>query len=270
MSGPSGPARTSPGGLRLAIAMFTVAPVPRSWHGEVAAGQARATLVWLPFVGAGLGALAGLPAAAVLARAPGAGFVAAVVGVAVLVALTRGLHLDGLADTADGLGSRAPAERALAIMRRSDVGPFGVFALLAVVLVDVAALSAMVAGRTWYVLAVLALAAATGRLAVVHAAMPGIAAARGSGFGSLVAGGVSRPTAGALTAAVLGGGVLVARWAGASPIGWPLAQVVALALTAGFRVHATRRLGGVTGDVFGALVEICTALTLLGLLLTIR
>jgi adenosylcobinamide-GDP ribazoletransferase len=265
-------------GLRLAIAMFTAIPVPRSWHGELAAGQgrelaagqARATLVWLPFVGAGLGALAGLPAAAVLARAPGATFLAAVVGLAALAALTRGLHLDGLADTADGLGSRAPAQRALEIMRRSDIGPFGVVALLVVLLVDVAALSAVLGGRCWHAVAILAVVTATGRLAVVHASLPGVASARGSGFGSLVAGGVSRRAAAGLTVVVLAGAALLARWVGASPIGWPLAQVAALALTAGFRAHATRRLGGVTGDVFGALVEICTALTLLGVVLTIR
>jgi adenosylcobinamide-GDP ribazoletransferase len=48
-------------------------------------------------------------------------------------------------------------------------------------------------------------------------------------------------------------------------LGWPVAQASALALAAGFREHATRRLGGVTGDVFGALVEIGTAATLAGL-----
>ncbi|NEC49139.1 adenosylcobinamide-GDP ribazoletransferase, partial [Actinospica acidiphila] len=63
-------------------------------------------------------------------------------------ALTRGLHLDGLADTADGLGSGRPAEDALRIMKQSDVGPFGVLTLVLVLLVQVAAL-AQAYGGSW-------------------------------------------------------------------------------------------------------------------------
>ena len=59
---------------------------------------------------------------------------------AVPAALTRGLHLDGLADTADGLGSAKPAEDALRIMKQSDIGPFGVITLLFVLLAQVAVL----------------------------------------------------------------------------------------------------------------------------------
>ncbi|NEE30554.1 adenosylcobinamide-GDP ribazoletransferase, partial [Streptomyces sp. SID7982] len=65
---------------------------------------------------------------------------AAVASVAVPAALTRGLHLDGLADTADGLGSGKPAEDALRIMKQSDIGPFGVITLLLVLLAQVAVL----------------------------------------------------------------------------------------------------------------------------------
>ncbi|GAA3105764.1 hypothetical protein GCM10020254_59560 [Streptomyces goshikiensis] len=61
--------------------------------------------------------------------------------VAVPAALTRGLHLDGLADTADGLGSAKPAEDALRIMKQSDIGPFGVVTLLLVLLIQAAALA---------------------------------------------------------------------------------------------------------------------------------
>ncbi len=61
----------------------------------------------------------------------------------VIAVLTGGLHLDGLADTADGLGSRRPAADALAIMRRSDIGPMGVGALVLVLLVQVTAVAAL-------------------------------------------------------------------------------------------------------------------------------
>ncbi|MYR56245.1 adenosylcobinamide-GDP ribazoletransferase, partial [Streptomyces sp. SID625] len=66
---------------------------------------------------------------------------AAVVTAAVPAVLTRGLHLDGLADTADGLGSGKPAADALRIMKQSDIGPFGVITLLFVLLAQVAALT---------------------------------------------------------------------------------------------------------------------------------
>ena len=59
-----------------------------------------------------------------------------------------GLHLDGLADTADGLGSGKPAEDALRIMKQSDIGPFGVITLLFVLLAQVAALCELY-GRRW-------------------------------------------------------------------------------------------------------------------------
>ncbi len=257
-------------GLRSAVAMFTALPVPRSWHGDPAAPRAAAALPWLPLVGAVLGALAGLPAAALLTRAHHAALLAGVLGVAALAVLTRGLHLDGLADTADGLGSRAPARRALEIMRRSDIGPFGVVTLVVVLLVDVTALAELAQGGTWHASAVLAVAAATGRLAVVHAAGARVPAARGDGFGALVAGQVTRAAMVGLTLLVLAGGAGLARAAGASPIGWPIAQAVALLAAAGWRRHTTRRLGGTTGDVFGALVELGTAATLLGLVLALR
>ncbi|MYV40156.1 adenosylcobinamide-GDP ribazoletransferase, partial [Streptomyces sp. SID1328] len=73
---------------------------------------------------------------------------AAVASAAVPAALTRGLHLDGLADTADGLGSGKPAEQALAIMKRSDIGPFGVLTLVLTLLAQVAALAGLY-GDSW-------------------------------------------------------------------------------------------------------------------------
>ena len=132
--------------MRSALTMFTAIPVPGSWHGVPVSPR---VIAWLPPLGGVLGAVAGLPAALVLWRAPGAGLLGAVLAVVVLALLTRGLHLDGLADTADGLGSRAPAERALEIMRRSDIGPFGVVTLVLVLAVDLAAVTALAADGRW-------------------------------------------------------------------------------------------------------------------------
>jgi adenosylcobinamide-GDP ribazoletransferase len=246
---------------RTAIAMFTVLPVPRSWH--AAGGQARAVL-WLPALGALLGALAALPAA--LAVHDDVPLVGAVLAVACLAALTRGLHLDGLADTADGLGSRSEPARALEIMKQSDIGPFGVMTIVMIVLVDVASLADLGSG-TWRPVAALAVAAATGRLAVVHACLPGIPSARPGGFGALVAGTARPAVASALTVVVLAAAVGLAYATDADPLRWAIASAAALLFGAAARLHIARRLGGVTGDVFGALVELTTAACLVGLVL---
>lgn len=248
--------------MRTALGLFTVVPVRGA--GALTRERAVAALRWFPLVGAGLGAVAALPLTAVRTWAPHASLLGAVLAVGLLALLSRGLHLDGLADTADGLASHAPAERALEIMRRSDIGPFGVLAIVIAVLVDVAALAGL-DGSSWRPVAALALAAATGRLAVLHAAHRRVPSARADGFGTWVAGSVSTPVAAFETVAVLGAAAGLAAAVKASIVGWLLAAAGALVVTAAVRWHVTRRLGGVTGDVFGALVEIGTALTLTGL-----
>jgi adenosylcobinamide-GDP ribazoletransferase len=132
------------------------------------------------------------------------------------------------------------------------------------VLVDTAALAAFT-GSAWRPVAALGLAAATGRLAVLHAAHRRVPSARAKGFGAYVAGSVSTAVAVLETGFVLGAGTGLAVAVHASVAGWLAAPAGALVVAAGVRRHATRRLGGVTGDVFGALVEIGTALTLTGL-----
>jgi adenosylcobinamide-GDP ribazoletransferase len=240
-------------GLRLSITLLTAVPLPGRPLGAPERHTAQAALYWAPLVGLALGAAA----AGVLlgCRAGHVGsLLGAVLAIAVLAALTRGLHLDGLADLADGLGSRTPAERALEIMRRSDIGPFGVVTLVLVLLVQVSALARVEeAGRG--PLAVIA-AAVTARLAVMLACRRGVPAARPGGLGALVAGTV-RPAAGAAIAlAVVGGAVA---------LGWIYAVAVAagLAVSLGLTAVAVRRLGGITGDVLGAVAETTMAACLL-------
>ena len=249
--------------LRAAISTFTVVPVGRV---DVRGDDGGLLLCWLVVIGGALGAVSGLVFVGVLAINDRAGFLAAVLAVGVLALLTRGLHLDGLADTADGLGSRAPADGALEIMRRSDIGPFGVISIVAVVLVDVAALVTF-SDHRWHGLAALVVAAATGRLAVTHAALRGVPAARPGGFGALVAGRHTPVQAAVTTVVVLLLGLGMSEVAHLNPLGVLGTQAGALVVAYGFRRHVTRRIGGVTGDVFGALVELATALTLIGLAL---
>src|SRR4051794_29192416 len=112
--------------LRLAVGTLTVLPSGAVTVDRPTAGRAMllAPLAVLP-----LGLLAaGLAGAGTLLGWPGP--VLGLVCVAGLALATRGLHLDGLADTVDGLGSGWDRERALAVMRRGDGGPMGAVALI--------------------------------------------------------------------------------------------------------------------------------------------
>jgi len=252
--------------LERSASLFTILPV-RTPAAELGPGDGVAALLWLPAVGAALGAAAGLPGTAIRQWSPHANGLGAVLAVAALAVATRCLHLDGLADTADGLGSRAPAERALQIMKKSDIGPFGVVTLVLVLLADIVAVSA-VPGGAWTPAAALAVAAMTGRVAAVQGAMRGVKAARTSGFGTLVADGVAPWAVAAWTIGALAAGALIAMAAGLQ-IGWVIGgQCVAMGAAWLLRTHAGRRLGGMTGDVFGALIETATVVALIGVALS--
>jgi adenosylcobinamide-GDP ribazoletransferase len=216
-----------------------------------------------PAVGVLLGVLLGAVLGVLGAVAPP--LVAGGVTVAVAALLTRGLHLDGLADTVDALGSYRSGPAALQIMRQPDVGPFGVTALVLVLLLQAASLAAL-AGRPWpALLAAVAAGAATGRLAVSWACRRGVPAARPDGLGALVAG-----TVGPVTLAGLSVGVALLAVPSVPGRPWqgPLAVAAALAGTLLLVRHLVRRVGGITGDVLGAVVELGTTLFYLGLVLT--
>ncbi len=227
--------------LRLAVGTLTALPVPAPRVVDAAVG--RGAMLWAPAVGALLGAAAAAAAWAVESTWH-SGWLAAVAAVAVLAAATRGLHLDGLADTADGLGSARPAEEALAVMRRSDVGPFGVATLVLVLLAQVG-LAAQADPWVWVG------AGAVGRLAATWGCVRGVPAARASGLGAAVAGTVPAAAALAATAAVAAAALAY------GPRG-PAAVLAGLAAAGLLLAHSVRRLGGVTGDVLGAAVETAT------------
>ncbi len=208
-----------------------------------AAGDLGRAAAWFPVVGLALGAvLAGLTLGAAALVPP---LVGAVLVVAAWAGLTGGLHLDGLADAADGLGGGFGREAALAIMRDARTGAYGVTAVVLVVglkLAALASLSPALAARG--LLAVPALAR-LGPLLLAWFVPP----ARQEGAGRAFAGSVS------LRGVALGG--LVAGAATLASLGpWGL---LLLALTgagaAGFGAYLRWRLGGHTGDCLGALVE---------------
>lgn len=240
-------------GLRLAVSLLTVLPVRAP--GEVNRALARQALYWAPVVGAGLGlvAVGVLAALGALGAAP---LLAGLIVVATLAGLTRGMHLDGLADTADGLGCYGGPQRALAVMRDGSTGPFGVVALVLVLITQAAALGAL--AETGRLVAVL-LAVTAGRVAVSWCARKGVPPARSEGLGALVAG--SQPPAVPLawSAALLAGGLVAVPgrpWQGA------LAIALSATVVATLSAHTRRRFGGVTGDVLGAATELAATVVL--------
>jgi adenosylcobinamide-GDP ribazoletransferase len=263
-SSPSSAPPSWPDGLRFAFGTLTVLPVRVTrWDREAA----RAGMLCAPVAGLAVGGCAAVLGVFLLFLGAGP-LLAAVASAAVPAALTRGLHLDGLADTADGLGSGKPAEDALRIMKQSDIGPFGVITLVFVLLAQVAAL-AQLYGGSWARGALAAVVAATAaRLALTLAARTGVPAARPEGLGAAVAGVV--PVRGAVIMAVA---VLVAAAGAGAFLGAYDVVRTALAVAAAVGAaelllrHCTRRFGGVTGDVFGGLAETAatTALVVLAL-----
>jgi adenosylcobinamide-GDP ribazoletransferase len=239
---------------RIALSLFTVIPV--GGDGELGPGDGARALRWLPAVGLLLG-LAGagvvLAAGAVNASGPGR-VLGAALAVALVGLLTGGLHLDGLADTADGLGSRRSPADALAIMRRSDIGPMGVATLVLVLLIQVMALAAI--PRLSLAAAALALAEVTGRVSVVVATES--PPARPGGFGALVAGQTTARDR-VLSVAALACVVALAGLATGHPglaVRGLITAAMGLLIGGLLQSVARRRLGGMTGDVFGAILEL--------------
>lgn len=243
-------------GWRLALGTLTVIRVPPPQRVDAGVARAAALLapvVFLP-VAVALGLLGWL-AASVLP-----GLVAGLLVVGLTAWVTRAIHLDGLADTADGLGSGRPSAGALEIMKRGDVGPMGVVTLVVVLGLQAASAGALL-GRGWGWLLV-ALALGAGRGALVLAARAGVPAARRDGLGAVFASSVPTWAAWGLwvvLAAVLSVAAVLAR----SP--WWLG-VLAAAAGAGAAIYlvaaARRRLGGITGDALGAAVELAVAAVL--------
>ncbi len=244
-------------GLRLSIGTLTVLRVPpptvvdRAVAGR--AMQLAPVAALVPAAAAAVVVLAGW-----WAGTPP--LVTGALAVGALALASRGLHLDGLADTADGLASGYDRERALAVMRSGDVGPAGAATLLVVVVTQAAAVGALAAGWRGALVVAAAVVASRGALAVC--CVPGVPSARPHGLGATVAGSV--PVSRAVAATTVSTSVLgvVVALAGLPWWSGPLAVLLGLGAVGVLLRRCVRRLGGVTGDVLGACVEVALTTSL--------
>jgi adenosylcobinamide-GDP ribazoletransferase len=228
----------------IAVSFLTLVRLPRTPAEDITPSDLAGSFSWFPVVGLLLGVCL-VAVASLLHGAPP--FLLAVLLTALLAILTRGLHLDGLADLADGIGGGYTRERRLEIMKDSRTGAFGALALIFAVLLKSTAIYTLLLGHCWSAMLV---APVMSRFAMVLGAynMPH---ARSTG-------GLARPFLEQMDSQQLLGASLLS-----------IAALVFLALKtaafylilavacAGFlRVLARRWLGGMTGDVLGALNEI--------------
>ncbi|HEY2980480.1 MAG TPA: adenosylcobinamide-GDP ribazoletransferase [Anaerolineales bacterium] len=235
--------------LRTAFGLLTTLPIrlPGNWQ----PGDSGRAAVWYPLVGLVIGALSWLTWRGFTLVLPP--FVAAVLTLIVWVALTGGLHLDGLADCCDGLFASvasASRERRLEIMQDPHVGAFGAIGLILILLLKAAALATLTPAASLGIV----LAASLSRWCILPAAL--LPAARPGGLGADFASGLRRSSI--IVSALLPFGL-----AAALGLRGLFAALTGLAVAASVSLFARARIGGVTGDVFGMLVEMVEAAVLL-------
>ena len=186
----------------------------------------------------------------------------AAVAVGALAMGSRALHLDGLSDVADALTVSYDPRRSLDVMKGGTSGPAGSAALVLVLGVQVAALATVLSSPRGPVVA--AVLVCLSRAILVLTCSRGVPAARSDGLATSYVGTVA-PLAAVLTWIVVGAAAYgVLDWAGYEWWRGPVVAGAALLVGAALTYRCVRRLGGVTGDVFGAAIEVTLAVLLLG------
>ena len=246
--------------LAEALRFLSTIPVP----GKPPAGKAWIPAFY-PWAGLLLGAIAAAGAwfSGIIFHAWGA----AMLTIALRIVLTGGLHMDGLADLADGLGGGRNREKRLAIMSDSRLGSFGALALIVMVGLQLAVIAELlqltVPGKPVEIIFPIIFAPILSR-GIIPLIMKVFPSARPGGMGDRNRS--SSNTAAAVTAfiSVL---IMAVFFYGLAGIAVTLGVVLLIFFIAG---RISRQLGGLTGDVYGSLIETGDLLTLFGILLIFR
>ncbi|MCL5257602.1 MAG: adenosylcobinamide-GDP ribazoletransferase [Chloroflexi bacterium] len=235
--------------LLTALGFLTVVPVPEGAGGAEEFGR---SFPYFPVVGLFLGGvlvllnyLLGLVFAPVVVNA---------LLVVALVVLTGGLHVEGLMDSCDGILNSSPPERRLEIMKDSRVGAFGVLGAVSALLLKFATISVL-AGDTRVV--ALLIAPVLSRWAMVFAALHFPYGRAGGGLGSLFLQTTGRNALLVATSLAVVLAALLWQVAGL------LLLILVLLVTYGGAKFVMRRIPGLTGDVYGAINEVCEVVVLL-------
>lgn len=227
----------------LALTFLTVLPWPRL--GAVTPEDLARSLFWFPWVGLILGLLHWGVGAALIKHFPGPAAAGLLLTFTVLI--TRGLHLDGLADTLDGLGGGRTPESRLAIMKDSRLGAFGALGLILALLLKYTFFLALLEQKLWKGLV---LVPVVSRFALVLLAFLSSYARREGGLGQALTEGATFPRTAGTAACTLILAFLLGGWGGLAVTA--LAGLMVWGLAAWFQ----KTLGGVTGDVYGATLEV--------------
>lgn len=246
--------------LRLFLAtlqFMTRIPVPERWTQGLAMDHYERGIVGFPLIGLIVGVMGG---AVFTLLAPWCGVPLAALGYVLALALITGaFHLDGLADTCDGVFSARKREQMLEIMRDSRLGTNGGLALIFIVLAKVLVVSEL-ALRDLSMFALLTAASVVGRTVIVLLMYRQRYAREGNGLGNIYIGKVT----GRQTVITLAGGAILTLLLGQGTA--VLALVITMVVVWLLATYLRRRLGGQTGDTLGAAAEVGELVFLLALL----
>ena len=227
--------------LFAALGFLTVMPLPTRWHGsESDLGSSPA---WFPLVGIMIGGTVALFDFGLGLFLPTT--VVSAFSVLAMLAASGGLHMDGLADTADGFFSSRGRERMLEIMRDSRSGPMGVMAICSLLLLKTVTLAAVPAPQRISTLVLMPLAGRTA-LTVSLSALP-YARPTGGLAGVFRTDGIQALLAAAV---LMAAGWLLQSYAGL------VAAMASLAVTQMMAGYSKQKIGGFTGDTLGATCEV--------------
>mgnify|MGYP001590159837 CR=1 FL=1 len=227
-----------------ALGFLTILPLPKSWREDHdALGR---SVPMFPFVGILIGILMVACDAFFTRFLPTAP--ASVLTAIAMLAISGGLHMDGLSDTADGFFSARPREPALEIMRDSRIGAMGVMAIVAVFFLKVVLLGTVPPEHRLAVILFMPLA---GRCAMmIPMSMLPYARTEG-GLATVFHAHQSGAHSFWAQAFLVAGGFLLLHEAGA----W--AAVTVMVAAHGLAIYMRRKIGGMTGDTLGAVCELC-------------